>query len=157
MYENRPLYCEKCSYPFEATSQEQSKFIAKQILKKSQISSAKDGLIGTRVILWLIGAFHLFVYVLAYNSSASLFLDLFYLVWGIVFIACGFLVYKKPLIAIAIPCSLMFAYYLFLAIFDPEYLWNGITWKAALLGALTYSLINVVIARRNQKEFSLNS
>ncbi len=154
-YESKPLICAKCGFPFLGTEKEKAIFIGKQISKKSQISDTQSKIKRARVILWVIGGL-MFVSGFFIKTGGSTLTDsievVIRLVIGLIFIAFGFLTYKKPLISILIPLILLLLNYTIAAIINPYTLMQGFVLKIIFLGSLGYALLGIFQAEKIKKE-----
>jgi hypothetical protein len=152
-YELQPEKCGNCGYPFSGTDNEKSHFIAHQILKKGHISDARDSVKNARTILFVIAGFNI-VFPFFYfwdvpNNTLSISISV---IIGLIFLSFGFLVKKMPFESILIPLILLLFFYIINALIDPMTLFQGIIWKALIVGGLSYSLIRVRKSEKIKKQ-----
>ncbi len=152
-YVLQPEFCAECGFPFKGTEQQKSAFIGQQILKKGTVSDTKDKIKRARIILWVIGGLNIIFSLLAYNGSQQQ-KDLIIAsaILGLIFVAFGFLTYRKPFIAMLIPLLLLLLFYTYDAIQDPASIFMGILWKVIFITGLVYGLIGVIKAQRIRGE-----
>jgi hypothetical protein len=135
--------CNVCKYPLKGTDKEQARYIAKQVIQKSDVLESIERLKKSRIILFVLGAFYIiapFTPLVKTNSSFDL---IFNIVLGLIFVGFGFLTFKKPKIALAIPLSLTVLFYLILLLINPMYLFTGLLWKMIVLMGLGYGYFSV--------------
>lgn len=148
--------CKFCNYPIGGTEQEQSKFIAKQIIDRREVEEASKKVRNARIILFLIFAYLFlgpFVSYLIEGMSITVFLSIILSgLTGLVFLFFAFFSLKKPKISILIPLILIILNYLCIFIFQPSVLFEGIIWKILILGGLIYAYIGVNNADKILKE-----
>lgn len=150
--------CAQCSYPFNATKAEQSKFIGQLILKKSTISEAKTKIKRARIALWVIGAYFIFNTLFSFMFISFDLLPIVYylplIFFGIIFIGFGFLTYRLPALSIIIPLVLLASYWILNAVLDTNSILSGLFFKVAIVMILGYALISVFQAQKLKKESS---
>lgn len=146
------ITCENCNYPLAGTEKEKAVFIGQQIANKSKIGDAKGAQGKAQKILYIIGAFQLFNAFRAYNNGLNTEDIIFYIVLGGVLMAFGFLSSKKPLLFISLAFAIMLGYYALLFSINPEYLFQGIIWKAITLGFLGYGAFGAMEERDIKKK-----
>ena len=152
-FNEQPVKCNSCGFPFSATEKEKSLFIGQQILKKRTVSDTKDKIKRARIILWSIGGMNLLASLFALtNAQAQNVFVVAGVILGLVFIGFGFLAYKKPFISILIPLILLVLLHLAAAIADPSTLLRGIILKVVFIGVLIYGLVGIVEAEKIRKE-----
>lgn len=152
-FNEQPVNCSNCGFPFSGTEKEKSLFIGQQILKKRTVSDTKDKIKRARIILWIIGGMNLLAPFVAYaNSPAQNVFIVAGIILGLIFIGFGFLAYKKPFISILIPLILLVLLHLAAAIADPSTLIKGIVLKVLFIGGLVYGLAGIIESEKIRKE-----
>lgn len=149
-YQEAPSKCNNCGYPFSASEDEKSKFVAHQILKKSDISSTKDSVRTARGILFFIAAVNILMSFAMYMNYP--FLLVISLCIGMIFLFLAFAAKSKPFISIMSGLILLTLLYVLQILYIPEQMFNGIIWKILFLGGLVYSLISIKKAEKIKKE-----
>lgn len=144
--------CKVCNYPLQGTDKEKASYVAKQVMQKSDVKESIKILKKSRMILFAIGAFYCIVPFIQLFETAISNIQIISLALGLIFIGFAFLTYKMPLIALAIPLSLVLIYYITLLLTNPMYLWSGIIWKLIILMGLGYGFISVIKANKILKE-----
>jgi len=147
-FKTKPVSCSKCGYPFSGTDKERATFIGQQILKKGDVSDTKDKVKRARIILWIIGGINILFSLLIYQNFPLL----IGVILGLIFIGFGFLTYRKPFISILTPLILLVSYYIFLGIYNPNTLIQGVIWKIVILSSLVFALIGLIKAEKIRKE-----
>ncbi|MEH0154412.1 hypothetical protein V6R21_09730 [Limibacter armeniacum] len=132
--------CGLCEYPLQGTEQEQSTFIAKQIVQKSEVQSSVENLDKSRWLLFAIGIFNL---IFPFLSGADTTTLIFNAILGGIFCGFGFMTYILPKLALTVPLTITALYYLFLLLLMPHMFWSGIAIKVAILLGMGYGLFSV--------------
>ncbi len=141
--------CSTCKFPFTATDQEKSAFIAQQILKSGKISDSTSAVNSSRWILYALGFIHI-VRSLVFSTDLLLIGAEVFL--GIGFIIFGYLVVKTPMQILVFALSLLVFIYTVTALIDVSYLLYGLRWKVISLTGLGYSILLVRRAQKLRKE-----
>ena len=104
--------CAVCKYPLKGTDQEKAKYVARQVIQKSDVLGSFQRLKHARILLFILGAFFMLPPLLRGVVGIELIVSI---VLGFVFIGFGFLTFKRPSIAILIPLCLTicFIYWFF--------------------------------------------
>jgi hypothetical protein len=146
--------CIKCGYPFEASKDEQSKYISEMHLKKSSVQKANSKIKSARFALWIIGGLFVLSVVFQIFQSVSLPLEYYLpnLFFGLIFIGFGFLTYRLPIISTIIPLALLTAYWIFLMSQDLSLFFRGILYKIASFSVLCYALYAAIDSQNLRKE-----
>lgn len=144
--------CNVCLYPINGTEEQKSVFIAKQVMQKSDVEWSIKSLGNSRNILFGLAIFYLIVpNLLLLRAGFSLDIVLNVLI-ALLFAGCGFMVYKKPKLALGVPLLLAVAYYILLLSIDPMLFMNGSLWKLIVLIGLSIGLTNVYKSDKILKE-----
>jgi len=144
--------CIVCKFPLGGTDKEKSKFIAKQIIQKSDVEESLDRLKKARIILLVFGAFNIIIpFTPLFKSTDSLVIYIS-VVFGLTMLIFGLLTFKFPKIATLIPLVIMSLYYLVLLIFIPLAFFKGMLWKFIILMGLGYGYFSVRKADKILKE-----
>ena len=148
-------FCEVCGYPLKGSEKEQAVFGARFIIQKGDIADSIELLKKARILLFGLGALHLFTLYFLHFSLNSLLLSLTFIITlflGVFFLGCAFLSFSKPKIALLIPLLVVSIYYLLLLILDPYDFWTGILWKMIIFVVLAYGYFSVRKADKILKE-----
>ena len=132
--------CNVCMYPVKGTDQEQTAFIAKQIMLKSDVEYSIKSLKFSQNTLYILAIFYLTVPNLALISNGFSADIAFNIVLALILGFFGWTVFKKPKLSLSIPLAIMLLYYALLYSIDPMYLLQGMYWKVAVLVGLSYGL-----------------
>jgi hypothetical protein len=146
--EENVINCTLCNYPIGGTEQDQAKYIAKQVMDKSDVNDAVKRLKNARILLFLISGY-LFIgpvisMLLKGMTPILLITTILSAILGIVFLIFAILSFKRPKISILIPLVSISVYYLILLILGPyEYFYKGVLWKIIILVGLGYGYFSV--------------
>ncbi len=147
------LICSICDYPLAGTKKEQAKFVADQIIKKSDVEEAIEKLKKSRLILFIVGGFYiLFPFVRFFINPIFDLASLLEIAIGVFFVIFGLLSFKAPKIALLVPLTLITLYYLLLLVVSPIHLVQGSIWKVIVFSGLTYGLLSVIKADKILKK-----
>jgi hypothetical protein len=136
--------CVKCGYPFHASSEVKSKFVAVQLLKRSRIQQSEDDLNRARKILWFLSAVYGLQTLMAIVNPLLPVINLYsFGVLTILFVACSFLVKTKPKLALSIPFSLLLLSYLVQIAVLPRMSVFQIAFPLILMSILGYAFFSV--------------
>lgn len=148
-YPETTVACTKCGFPFTATDQEKSAFIAQQILKAGEIGDATQSVKSAQTILYTIGIFTCVFALLLFQNSVAL---AFNLLLGVGFIIFGYLVIKSPMQILILALTLLLFIYTLSALVDWTSLFQGIIWKLICVSSLSYAIFKLKKAQRIKKE-----
>ncbi|TKS56815.1 hypothetical protein [Mesohalobacter halotolerans] len=149
--------CSSCGYSFEATSEEQSKFIGQLILKKSTLKEAKTKLKRARIALWIIGGYFVLsgvYFMLTFEAFSPLYF-VPPMIFGLLFIGFGFLTFKSPIISIVISLILIISYWGFNAVIDINAIIRGLLFKIVILMVMIHALMSTIQAKSIQKKVNI--
>ena len=149
---NPSLYCEICEFPIGAGEKEQSKFLADQILKKSDVEESIVKLKKGRQILIAIGIYNIVIPLLPMFKGLPIDQIIISMIIGIISIVFGLLTFKVPKLALLIPLITICAYYIFLIFFDFQLFFRGLIWKALIVSVLVYAFWGVYKSDKILKE-----
>ncbi len=144
--------CGRCKYPLKGTEQEQAAFIAKQVMQKSNVEWSIKSLGNSQKVLFGLAVFYAIVPNLTILNDGVTLALIFNLFNAAIFAGFGFLVFKKPKLALGVPLIIVSAYYVLLISIDPMLFMNGSIWKMIVLIGLTYGLVNVFKSDKILKE-----
>nr|WP_321452590.1 hypothetical protein [uncultured Carboxylicivirga sp.] len=142
------ISCTLCNYPIGGTEQDQAKYIAKQVMDRSDVDDAVKRLKNARILLFLIAGYLFIAPILSLlmkGMSLTLLITIILSgILGIVFLVFAILSFKRPKISILIPLVSISIYYLILLILGPyEYFYKGVLWKIIILVGLGYGYFSV--------------
>jgi len=146
------LECIVCKYPLSGTDQEKAKFIAQQIIQKSDVEESLDKLKKARIILLVLGAFNIVAPFTPLFKTGDTIILYVSLVLGALFITFGLLTFKFPKIATLVPLIVISLYYLAVLIFTPLAFFKGMLWKLIIIMGLGYGYFSVRKADKILKE-----
>ena len=139
---NLEVFCGLCNYPIQGTKKEQAVFISTQVMQRSDVNEAFTRLKRARILLFVIaGLYGLTGIYLFLNEVTEIAIS--NMVITALFLGFGFLSFKMPKLALAIPLILVVVYYLLLLFIDPILVWQGFVWKIFTIGVLSYALYSV--------------
>ena len=153
LFDEQPVECFECGYPFSGSEKQKSIFIGQQIMKESEIEKTKKTIRKSQNILYFIGAFSvivsLFKTITESYSALAFAVDAFL---GMAFILLGLLAKKQPFIFILTALALLLLVYTLQAINNPHTLYQGVLLKLFFIGSLIFSLTSIKKATQIQKE-----
>lgn len=137
------LICEICNYPIGGSESEQAKFIAKQVIQKSDVNESIERLKKARLLLFVLGAFYVIGFLIPVINKGSTISIVISMIIGLIFIGFGLWTFKRPKPALLIPLIITILYYIILLLVEPSYLWRGVLWKIIVLSGLFYGYFSV--------------
>ena len=154
--ENIRVLCTFCEFPFEGTDKEKAIHIGKFINKKGVLFDANSSTIKSQRILFIIAGMNLvFLIIRILHSNVHPFdlgISLFFI---ILFTACAFLIQKKPLIFTNIPLLFLLFSYTIEFLISPLTFFRGIIFKVFIIGALIYSIYNLINSMKFKKKYNV--
>ncbi len=148
-YPETTITCTTCGFPFTATDQEKSAFIARQILKAGEIGDATQSVKSAQNILYGLGIVTCLFSFFVSNDNFALILNL---LLGIGFLIFGYLVVKSPMQILTLALALLLSIYLLNALIDWTTLFRGIIWKVICVSSLSYAIFKYKKAEKIKKE-----
>lgn len=146
--------CSICHYPISGSEKEKGVFIANQVILKSQVKEAAEGIKVVRISLFVIAGYFLLSTIIAliiigdFENILGFSIELAIgLIISGLFIFFGFMTYKRPKAATLIPLVIVLIYYTILFFLFPKDLARGIYWKAFIVMILSFGYYRV--ARSN--------
>lgn len=121
-------------------------------MQKSDVEWSLKSLKNSQNVLFGLAVFYLIVpnlTIFSVGFSIDLVVNLFI---ALLFAGFGFMVFKKPKLALGAPLLIVVTYYVLLVSIDPMLFWQGSLWKMMVLIGLCYGLINVYKSNKILKE-----
>ncbi len=152
--DNLIIFCPTCEYPISGSEKDKSKYLADQILKKSEVEESIGQLKKARIMLFFIGVFNIVIPFLPFFkvNSTQIYVGV---IIGSITILFGVLSFKIPKVAFLIPLVIVGLYYLILLFVFTHLFLVGFVWKLFVFSILGYGYFSAKKASKilNENEY----
>jgi len=148
---NNDVFCNSCGFPEKGTSQEQAKFHARVVMKKSNKNDATKKVKSARNTLYFVGGFTGLIGIGSYFLLADVAILVTNVILAAIYVVLALWSTKKPLAALLSGLLLYITVIVINGVFEPETLYQGVIWKVIIISYLGKGLYSANLVQKEEK------